>query len=47
MKYPLGAFKNAASKDNALHANQVYDTCVGKRSPQVPQSAMIGPAVIM
>jgi len=47
MKFPLGAFKNAASRDNALNANPLYDILVGMSSPQAHQSAMIGLSIIM
>jgi hypothetical protein len=42
MLYALGVFQNAASEDIDLDADQVYDTLIGKISPQALQSAVIG-----
>ena len=38
----LGVLQNAASEDIDLDADQVYDTLIGKISPQALRSAVIG-----
>jgi len=38
----LGVLQNAASEDSVLDADQVYDTFLGKISPQALRSAVIG-----
>jgi hypothetical protein len=40
--YALGVLQNAASEDIDLDADQVYDTLIGKISPQALRSAVIG-----
>jgi len=42
MQYALGVLLNAVSEDIDHDADQVYDTLIGKISPQVLQSAVIG-----
>jgi len=42
MLYALGVLQNAASEDIDLDADQVYDTLIGKISPQALRSAVIG-----
>ena len=42
MLYALGVLQNAASEDIDLDADQVYDTSIGKISPQALRSAVIG-----
>jgi hypothetical protein len=42
MLYALWVLQNAASEDNDLDADQVYDTMIGKISPQALRSAVIG-----
>jgi hypothetical protein len=41
MLYTLGVPQNAASEDIDLDADQVYDTLIGKISPQALRSAVI------
>ena len=42
MLYALGVLQDAASEDIDLDADQVYDTLIGKISPQALRSAVIG-----
>jgi len=42
MLYVLEVLQNAASEDINLNADRVYDTLIGKISPQARWSAVIG-----
>jgi hypothetical protein len=42
MLYELGVLQNAASEDIDLDTDEVYDTLIGKCSPQALRSAVIG-----
>jgi len=42
MQYALEVLQNAASEDIDLVADQVYDTMIGKISPQALWSAVFG-----
>jgi len=42
MLYALGVLQIAASEDIDLDADQVYNTLIGKMSPQALRSAVIG-----
>jgi len=42
MVYALGVLQNAASEDIDLNADEVYDSLIGKSSPQALRSAVIG-----
>jgi len=42
MLYALGVLQNTASEDIVLDADQVYDTLIGKMSPQALRTAVIG-----
>jgi hypothetical protein len=42
MLYALGVLQNAASEDVNLDADQVYDSLIGKITPQTLRSAVIG-----
>jgi hypothetical protein len=42
MLYAQGVQQNAASEDIDLNAVQVYDSLIGKNSPQALWSAVIG-----
>jgi len=42
MLYGPGVLQNTASEDSDLDAEQVYDTLIGKISPQALRSVVIG-----
>jgi hypothetical protein len=42
MQYELGVLQNAASEDIDLDVDQVYNTLIGKISPQALWAAVIG-----